>query len=901
MSKKDAQNGATIAIGVASLFAGPGGALAAYANIIRGAQVALTLYGIYNGYRQSQKSANAYNAGLEDRVASVASVDSPRSVVYGRRVVKGRPVFWVEPKNGTKVNEPNYYFWMVYALEPCHEIDAIEEIYFNGEPAGPFNHPLHAGMTDVALGSKFYRSTPKSDKVVGVVGAGGQYTLPTAIGTILLSVTVIDPATMDNGDTEGSWMTGRNGTPVIVQATLSGSVVTVPAKYAGWQIIVHYQFDAGGPYLTAMGYLGTETQTVNKEVQQADPVWNNNCRLLGTPYVVVRIDPDVDMYQSGVPVITALIRGKKVYDPWSGATAWSANPALHIYDYLTRYCEILPTEISLPHLLAVRNASNELLRIPDDRETKEANYEPRFECHSILSTENGGVDNFRVLLGSIGGTSTFTDGQYQVRAAIRELPSGPPMTQDMLGNGNIVTQPRPSVFENFNSVRGVFVNAAERYITADYPPYQSEYYVALNRGHVLPQQIDFAAVTSPHQAQRIARIQLHLARNTLTFEATWTIGALIYSPGQVVTVTLSQFGWDAKPFRIQKREFQADGQVKMIMREEASTIYGWTYQEGKEPDPSPNTNLPSPYDIAKVMGLSIESGARFTEFESGGQVKPSARIKWDLHTTQTVIYGGNIEVWYRWESWDEWEKRRLPGTATRLDIPIRYNRTVIVQVRGVNALGIPGPWTIKSHAAVGAPTSAIAGQNLLYNPLMQGWEFADATPPWRSVTIPGWRSPNNLLGGEKAVTPYFTTPGQGGPYAGGGTYFKVDAPAAGEINEVWSDPVPLIAGTERLLAFADVNLMNCDGSVAIRFSGSGGQHISTYRGEWLPWWRADYNTPPYFERVFVFARVPEGATAAAILIGSRARTAGQVAQLFFRTPQLSIASPNQLTLPDWTP
>ena len=101
--------------------------------------------------------------------------------------------------------------------------------------------------------------------------------------------------------------------------------------------------------------------------------------------------------------------------------------------------------------------------------------------------------------------------------------------------------------------------------------------------------------------------------------------------------------------------------------------------------------------------------------------------------------------------------------------------------------------------------------------------------------------------------------------------------------------------------FADVNLMNCDGSVAIRFSGSGGQHISTYRGEWLPWWRADYNTPPYFERVFVFARVPEGATAAAILIGSRARTAGQVAQLFFRTPQLSIASPNQLTLPDWTP
>ena len=75
--------------------------------------------------------------------------------------------------------------------------------------------------------------------------------------------------------------------------------------------------------------------------------------------------------------------------------------------------------------------------------------------------------------------------------------------------------------------------------------------------------------------------------------------------------------------------------------------------------------MPSPYDIAKVMGLSIESGAQFTEFESGGQVKPSARIKWDLHTTQTVIYGGNIEVWYRWEAWDEWEAAHEEGFEDR--------------------------------------------------------------------------------------------------------------------------------------------------------------------------------------------------------------------------------------------
>lgn len=902
MSKKDTLNGATIVLGIASIFAGPGGALAAYASVVRGAQVALTVYGLYSGYRQSQKAAAASNSGLEDRTVSIASIEYPRSVVYGRRIVKGRPVFWVEPKNGTRVNEPNYYFWMVYAFEPGHEIDGFEEVYFNGEAVGPFIGPLHWGMTDVATGSKFYRNSPTSNHVSGIVGAGGKYILPMAPKK-LLSVTVTDPQYVDNGDQEGEWTNGRASwmaSPIKVEATLSGSSVQIDAKYAGWPITVHYEWDKGGPYVAMQGYLGTASQTVNKAIQQADPTWNDNCRLRGTPYLVIRIDPDSEMFQSGVPVVTALIRGMRCYDPWTGTTGWTANPAHHIYDYLTIHCKLLPSEINLDRLLAVRNSCDESVRISNDRQTGVARFEKRFESHAILSTENGRLDNFRVLLSTIGGSSTFSDGQYQIRASVSEFPSGS-LNEDQLGSGNIVVQPRPSVFEGFNAVRGVFVNAEEKYMTLDYPPYQSEYYVSLDHGSTLPQQIDFSAVTSAHQAQRIARMQLHLARNTMTFEATWTIAALQYSPGEVITVNLPQFGWTAKPFRVQKREMLNDGQVGMIMREEAASVYSFTYQEGVDPDPSPNTDLPSPYDIAAVTGMTIESGPSFTEYEAGGQVKPAARVRWDLHTTKTVLYGGNIEIWFRWESWEEWQKEMLSGTATRFDLPIRYNRTVIVQVRGVNALGIPGPWTIQSHTGSGAPTSAVAGYNLLANPLFQGWTINGSTTP-STVNIPGWHSRGTQFDGDKTLM-YWEATGSG-PMAGIGAYFKNKSPNQGEVFDAWSTPVVLGAGTERMLAFADLNLLACDGAVGITFIGPNNEHIATYRGDWITQSQANFYGSPYFGRAYLFCAVPSGATAASFVVSGRvdrSRYPGSLPQVFFRTPQLSIASPNQVTLPDWTP
>jgi hypothetical protein len=54
------------------------------------------------------------------------------------------------------------------------------------------------------------------------------------------------------------------------------------------------------------------------------------------------------------------MRGKKLYDPRTGETKWSQNPALATYDYLTsEMCGVNPADISLSHVITAANVCDE--------------------------------------------------------------------------------------------------------------------------------------------------------------------------------------------------------------------------------------------------------------------------------------------------------------------------------------------------------------------------------------------------------------------------------------------------------------------------------------------------------------------------------------------------------------
>ena len=87
-------------------------------------------------------------------------------------------------------------------------------------------------------------------------------------------------------------------------------------------------------------HLGESYQTVDEDLEDdtstlTDGKWTENHRLRGIAYLYVRLTWDAEKFPSGIPNISAVIRGKKVLDPRTGNTAYSANAALCLRDYLT--------------------------------------------------------------------------------------------------------------------------------------------------------------------------------------------------------------------------------------------------------------------------------------------------------------------------------------------------------------------------------------------------------------------------------------------------------------------------------------------------------------------------------------------------------------------------------------
>jgi predicted phage tail protein len=85
--------------------------------------------------------------------------------------------------------------------------------------------------------------------------------------------------------------------------------------------------------------------------------------LRGFTYTVIRLDLRQAEFQGGLPDISVLMKGRKLYDPRTGVTAWSQNPALVIYDYLTsEMCGVDPADLPTGHFITAANVCDEQIQ-----------------------------------------------------------------------------------------------------------------------------------------------------------------------------------------------------------------------------------------------------------------------------------------------------------------------------------------------------------------------------------------------------------------------------------------------------------------------------------------------------------------------------------------------------------
>lgn len=446
-------------------------------------------------------------------------------------------------------------------------------------------------------------------------------------------------------------------------------------------------------------YLGTDTQGADSDLVAEVPDWTTAHALRGIAYLYVRLKFSGDVFPSGIPNITAVVRGRKVYDPRTGLTAWSDNAGLCIVDYLGHNDGLRANGAGEIDNAAWQNAAN----VSDEPVAEPGGgAAARYTCNGVVRLDQKPIDIMRDLLSSMNGVLIYSQGVYLPHPGTYDTPSVT-LTQDDL-RGELKVRARPSKRELFNAVRGTFVDPGQGYQPTEFPPVTSATYAAEDGGETLYRDIDLPFTTNRYTAQRIAKQVLERSRQGIVVEFPAKLGAVRLRAWETVNLTIAQMGWSAKPFRINSWTLSADGGVDLVLQEEAAASYAWAPGDAVLVDPAPDTNLPNPFAVA-APGLALSDELALS---AAGTVL--SRLVIDL-LAPADVFVEEYETQYRRSGDAAWISLGT-GAATQIAVPgVEDGALYEIRARARNGIGVRSAWATASRTIVGqtAPPADVSG------------------------------------------------------------------------------------------------------------------------------------------------------------------------------------------------
>ena len=385
-------------------------------------------------------------------------------------------------------------------------------------------------------------------------------------------------------------------------------------------------------------HLGADDQAYDPLLTEANAGWTSNHRLQGIAYLAIKLKWDSDVFQ-GVPEITAVVKGRKVYDPRTANTAYSNNPALCIRDYLTnnRYGKGLSSSVIDDTAFSIAaNDCDESVVFYAGGDTGKL-----FQTNAVLQTDDTLFSNIEKMLMGCRGFLPYNQGKYSLiidkaRSSVYAFD-----TDTIISGLSIKGESKE---DKFNRVVVKFVNPI-----LDYQPDQAVWptagsveetqFLDEDNGTLLVSELELETVSDYYVARDLARVILQRSRNALRCTFKSTSEALQLSVADVVTVTHATPGWVAKPFQVESISMNYDGTCSVALLEYDSTIY--TYDLAAEQKVYPDTNLPNPFAVAPPTNLTATST---TVIADDGTLLPSLRLNW---TASADSFVSRYEVQYQ--------------------------------------------------------------------------------------------------------------------------------------------------------------------------------------------------------------------------------------------------------------
>lgn len=374
-------------------------------------------------------------------------------------------------------------------------------------------------------------------------------------------------------------------------------------------------------------YVGTDTQAASAALVAALPgVWSATDTGSGTAYLYLRLTYSQDAYH-GRPVITADVRGRKLYDPRTGLTVWSDNPALAIRDYLTnaRYgWGVAGSAIDDAAIIVAANHCDDLVAVPGGTQK-------RYTIDGAVDVNATLLDNLKLLLTSCRGMLRFGAGQYKLIIDKAETPSAViAFTEDNITGEWAISKPGRRA--TFNRVTASFFNRGAQW-QPDFAPWDSTAYRTQDGELLLEYKINLPFTSNMYRAMQLAGLHGKQSRFGITARFSAFQEGLRCEVGDVVPITHSTPGWVDKPFRVMQIDIKSDDEVDVVVREYDASAYALDTLAVVTGGPA--TNLPDPLSVA-ALGVPIVVESKYETTGSAG-VKARATMSWAAAADAFVV------------------------------------------------------------------------------------------------------------------------------------------------------------------------------------------------------------------------------------------------------------------------
>ncbi|HIE4552910.1 TPA: phage tail tip protein J-related protein, partial [Proteus mirabilis] len=295
------------------------------------------------------------------------------------------------------------------------------------------------------------------------------------------------------------------------------------------------------------------------------PSWKEDMIGRGLAWLRVTLTFDQEKFPYGLPNVKCEVWGKHLFDPRTGQTVWGNNGVLVILDYYRHYLKVPDTDIDFDSFKQAADLCDEKVSLP------EGGFESRYTLNGAYDLNESPSSVLEAMHKCINAEPTFTAGKHGIQIGAYYGPAIKTITESQL-IGTVTCTPETGLKDATNAVYGTFIDAEQLYTKTDFTPVIVDEWVKED-GLEIRENIDYRFVTSPYQAQRLARQYLRKKKAGRRVQLTMNLDGYAYRPGEVVLLALPSLGISGLEFRIAEWSFHALDGVALTLEEDGAYLY----------------------------------------------------------------------------------------------------------------------------------------------------------------------------------------------------------------------------------------------------------------------------------------------------------------------------------------